>query len=120
MGVATEMADSTMAEALTAEEVAELVRVIENQKAEIARLRSEQSLFDVLREIAIDPACPHHVRLKAAEAGVIYERPKLSATVAMFGGIEGIGARLDRLNRRDTAAVLERRGMRVIEGDDAG
>ena len=48
--------------------------------AEIARLRSEQTLLGVLREIATDPAVPPHIRLKAAEAGVAYETPKLSAS----------------------------------------
>jgi hypothetical protein len=33
-------------------------------------------------EIACDPNVPPHVRLKAAEAGVQYERPKLSANVS--------------------------------------
>jgi hypothetical protein len=92
-----------MANALTPEEVAALLQLIEDQKAEIARLRSEQSLYDVLREIAIDPAVPPHVRLKAAEAGVQFERPKLSATVAMFGGI---GDRLDA-RKRERLRVIE-------------
>ena len=33
-------------------------------------------------EIACDSSVPPHVRLKAAEAGVQYERPKLSANVS--------------------------------------
>lgn len=110
-----------MAEPLTPEEAAALLRIIEDQKAEIARLRSEQSLYDVLREIAIDPAVPPHVRLKAAEAGVSYERPKLSASVSVFGGVHGIGAALDRANKKFQSDAVERfaaRGMRVIEGDE--
>jgi hypothetical protein len=114
-----------MAEALTADEVAELVHVIEMQKAEIeeqraeiARLRSQQSLYDVLREVALDPAVPAHLRVKAAEVGVMYERPRLSASVSMVGGL-GIGDRLDRLNGRgDALDRLNKRGMRVIDGDE--
>src|SRR5438067_4531134 len=100
-----------MAEPLTAEEVAVLVKMIEDQKAEIARLRSGQTLYEVLREIAIDPAVPPHVRLKAAEAGVAYERPRLSASVSVFGEMSGIGARLDRFNQQ------RKERLRVVEGE---
>jgi hypothetical protein len=116
MGAAPQYRTVFMAEPLTPEEVGHLVRVIEDQKAEIVRLRSEQSLYDVLREIAIDPEVPPHVRLKAAEAGVAYERPKLSASVSMVGGL-GIGARLEAFNQANRARDRAReRGMRVIEG----
>jgi hypothetical protein len=101
-----------MSEPLTAEEVAVLVKMIEDQKAEIARLRSGQTLYEVLREIAIDPAVPAHVRLKAAEAGVAYERPRLSASVSMVGEM-GIGAKLDFFNRQRQA---RERGLTVVEG----
>ena len=96
-----------MAEPLTPAEVQVLVDVIKEQRAEIARLRSNQPLLGVLREIAIDPSVPPHIRLKAAEVGVGYETPKLSATVNHNTNLN-IGDRLDR-----------HRGLRVIEGDPA-
>src|SRR6266446_1774419 len=88
-----------MAEPLTPEEVAVLVDMIKSQRAEIARLRSNQTLLGVLREIAIDPAVPPHIRLKAAEAGVAYETHKLSASINQSFAV-GIGDRLDRVTSR--------------------
>jgi cytochrome c556 len=75
-------------------------------RKEIAQLRAPiRPSLEVLQRMAngIDPF--DIGRFKCAMAALPHEAPKLSATVAMFGGIEGIGSRLDRLNRRDTAAV---------------
>jgi len=99
-----------MPEPLTPEEVGVLLRIIEDQKEEIARLRSQQSLLGVLRELAMDPAVPPHLRLKAAEAGVSYETPKLSATMLGVGNARNWGEQLD-------AAKARRDRFRVIEGD---
>ena len=100
-----------MAEPLTPQEVAALLQHIEDLKAENARLRSQQPLLGVLRELAIDPAVPPHIRLKAAEAGVQYEQPKLSATLTHFSG-SGIGARFDA----KAARKRELDHLKVIEG----
>jgi hypothetical protein len=102
--------EKAVPEPLTPEEVAVLVNVIEDQRKEIARLRSEQTLLGVLREIATDPAVPPHIRLKAAEAGVAYETPKLSASFTH--NTVGIADRLDAFNSRRKA---EARGLRVID-----
>ena len=97
-------------EPLTPEEVQILVNHIEELRAENARLRSQQSLLGVLRELAMDPAVPPHLRLKAAEAGVSYETPKLSATMLGVGNARNWGEQLD-------AAKARRERFRVIEGD---
>jgi hypothetical protein len=104
-----------MLEPLTPDEVAVLLKLIEDQKAEIARLRSNQSLLDVLREIAIDPAVPPHLRLKAAEAGVQYEVPRLSASISQSFGFRGIGERMHEARKRREAEHL-----RLVEPAEAG
>ena len=108
-----------MSEPLTPAEVAVLVDTIREQRAEIARLRTNQPLLEVLREIALDPSVPHNVRLKAAEVGVGYETPKLSATVAMTGSMENFGDRLDRANARVRQQRIEASGLHVVEGEGA-
>jgi hypothetical protein len=110
---------------LTNEEIGRLVDMIESQRAEIARLRSNQSLLDVLREIARDPAVPPHLRLKAAEVGVSHETPKLTETRSMslvaYDSQDGLAARLERARQRmkrveaDPTACMNR----VIEPEPA-
>jgi hypothetical protein len=98
---------------------------IREQAAEIERLRSQlsiarsqQPLLSVLRELAIDPTVPPHVRLKAAEAGVQYETPKLSATWGIVTPGGGIGDRMDAAQRVEAAkrrlAALD---LKVIDGE---
>ena len=90
------------------------IKTLEGQVTELAsdnaRLRSQQSLLGVLRELAMDPAVPPHLRLKAAEAGVSYETPRLSATMLGVGNARNWGDQLD-------AAKARRDRFRVIEGD---
>ena len=115
-----------MAEPLTPAEVAVLVDTIREQRAEIARLRSTQPLLGVLREIALDPSAPPHVRLKAAEVGVGYETPKLSATISHNTNVD-IGGRLlrqtalrvEEREERERRQQMEALSLRVIEGDPA-
>jgi hypothetical protein len=106
--------EADMPEPLTPQEVAVLVDLIQDQKAEIARLRSEQSLLGVLREIAIDPAMPPHIRLKAAEAGVAYETPKLSASINSHSWTHGIAGRLDAAIERKSRPSMSDR-LRLVE-----
>jgi len=106
-----------MAEPLPPAEVRVLLDTIRDQKAEIERLRSNQSLLGVLREIALDPSVPPHLRLKAAEVGVSHETPKLSATVGITGHLGGIGEQLDAAARRRR---LVDSGLRVVDPSEAG
>jgi hypothetical protein len=104
---------------LTVDEVAALVRMIEDLRAENARLRSTQSLLGVLREISVDPNVPVHLRLKAAEVGVSHETPKLTQSVqALFtSSDDSIAARLKRgLERAERARQAEALGWKTIEG----
>ena len=120
-----------MSEPLTPAEVQVLVDTIREQRAEIARLRSNQPLLGVLREIALDPSVPPHVRLKAAEVGVGYETPKLTANVSHNTNMN-FGTTLIRRNqenkenpelaqqrRLDALLRIEARGLRVVEGEGA-
>jgi hypothetical protein len=100
--------DDPKPEPLTPEEVGVLVKMIKDQREEIARLRSKQSLLAVLREIALDPSVPPHVRLKAAEVGVGYETPKLTANISAGLQLSGIGNRLDALTK------AQERGLRLV------
>jgi hypothetical protein len=105
-----------MPEPLTPEEVGILVQHIRDLRAENERLRSDQPLLSVLRELALDPTVPAHVRLRAAEAGVQYETPKLSASVSQIGiSRMNIGERMDEAHRRLREA--EQRGLRIVEND---
>jgi hypothetical protein len=101
---------------LTTAEIGRLVDIIEEQRAEIARLRSGQTLLDVLREIARDPAVPPHIRLKAAEVGVGHETPRLTAAVTVNEHHLGYASRLEQA-RIDAAMNKRRRelGLTVIE-----
>jgi hypothetical protein len=59
-------------------------------------------------------------RFKCAMAALPHETPKLSQNVSVVGSM-GLGARLDRLNGKSGDALdrLNKRGMRVIEGEPA-
>jgi hypothetical protein len=71
----------------------------------IERERSMRPSIEVLQRMAngLDPYDPG--RFKAAVAALPHETPKLSATVAMFGGL-GIGDRLDA-RKRERLRVIE-------------
>lgn len=99
---------------------------IKKLEAEIARLEDEverlrtpcRSSLEVLQRMAngIEPFDAG--RYKAAVAALPHEVPKLTASVSMVGGL-GIGRELDRLNGRrgDSLDRLNKRGMRVIDGE---
>jgi len=91
---------------------------------ELTKVRKGQprSAFDVLLLLANDPNQPPNVRLRAAEAIVQFERPKLSATVNTNRNVS-IGARLDLAAHRhleaERAAIAPDRPIwsdTVIEG----
>jgi hypothetical protein len=98
------------------------LRECKRLREELAQLRAPiRPSLEVLQRMAngIDPF--DIGRFKCAMAALPHEAPKLTASVSVFGGIEGIGSRLDRLNRRDGGEALERlnqRGMRVIDGNE--
>lgn len=99
---------------LTLEEQAALARRLVESKQEIARLRSEQSLLGVLRELACDPACPPHIRLKAAEAGVQFETPKLIQSDTRNFHHYSHENNMRIINETHQRA-LEERGMKVVK-----
>lgn len=84
-----------------------------HDELEKVRAGAPHSAFDVLLLLANDPTQPANVRLRAAEAIVQLERPKLSATVNTNANLS-IAARLDAMGRgrltlvpRDDGAVIE-------------
>jgi len=57
--------------------------------------------YEVLLQQANDPRVQPHLRQRAAEAAVPYERPKLSATVQRISvDHDGIAGQLERARRR--------------------
>jgi hypothetical protein len=69
-------------------------------RSELEKVRDGQprSAFEVLLMLANDPTQPPATRLRAAEACIAFERPKLSATTALNKNVNlDIGGRLDRL-----------------------
>lgn len=64
-----------------------------------------RSAYEVLLLLANDPTEPANVRLRAAEAIVQFERPKLSATMSnnINHNVAEIGTRLDSARRRIAA-----------------
>jgi len=107
------------AEPLTPDEVAELLRIIEEQRTEIARLRSNapvRSSLEVFQRMAngLDPF--DIGRFKCAMAALPHETPKLSASVSMTGNL-GIAERLDQFNRDRARQKADERGLRVIEAE---
>ena len=96
----------------TMREVWEVKKHVKALEAEIARLRAESTAHDVLMELARDPACPHHLRLKAAAEAAQYETPKLSANMSHSTHVAlGIGDALDRAKR----LRLRARGLHVVD-----
>src|SRR5215469_11001165 len=69
---------------------------------EIEKLRAgrPQSAFEVLTMLANDPGQPAQLRLRAAEACVQFERPKLVATFNQNQNVSGIGERMDAARKR--------------------
>jgi hypothetical protein len=93
---------------LSRDEIAKLVEICQRLKAENAVLRSQATCYDTLREIACDPAVPPHIRLKAAEAGVGYERPKLSANMTdMRVTSTGIARKMELIQKKEDGALLK-------------
>jgi hypothetical protein len=69
---------------------------------ELEKLRAgqPQSAYEVLLMFANDPAQDVKLRMRAAEACVQYERPKLSATIQQIHTDSGIAARMEAANKR--------------------
>jgi hypothetical protein len=101
-------AKSLEASGATFEDLALALRRIKELEAELARLRTPcRSSLEVLQRMA-NGIEPFEVgRYKSAVAALPHETPRLSASVAVFGGL-GIGDRLD---------ARKRERLRVIEGD---
>jgi hypothetical protein len=70
--------------------------------AELEKLREGQpnSAYEVLRMFANDPAQPAPLRLRAAEACVQYERPKLTASYNQNRTVSDIGSRMEAAKQR--------------------
>jgi hypothetical protein len=119
------MSEPKLDRELTFDEQCLLARQIKRLKEENARLRSNQSLLDVLREIARDPAVPPHLRLRAAEAGVSHETPRLTQTqnlsLVTWDSQDGLAARLERARARMKLAEADPSACmnRVIEPERA-
>ena len=71
-----------------------------------------QDAMAILLAIANDPAQPASVRLRAAEACVGYERPKLSSSVQRNENVYSIGDELDAARKR-----LQRGNGPIIDHD---
>jgi hypothetical protein len=92
-------AKSLEASGATFEDLALALRRIKELEAELARLRTPcRTSLEVLQRMAngIEPFDAG--RYKSAVAALPHETPKLSATIATFGGL-GIGDRLDARKR---------------------
>ena len=82
-------------------EIAQLKERVITYHEELAKVREGEprSAYEVLQMIANDPEQPVNTRLRAAEAIVGFERPKLSASVNK--NLSGsIGDRLDYFNQQ--------------------
>jgi len=69
---------------------------------ELTTVRDGQprSAYEVLLLLANDPTQPASTRLRAAEACIGFERPKLSATMSHNTNVTDIGGKLDEARRR--------------------
>jgi hypothetical protein len=87
---------------------------------ELTKMREGEprSAYEVLQMIANDPTQPVGTRLRAAEAIVGFERPKLSASVNK-NITGGIGAQLDRLNQERVALAPHRPIWPAKAGNEA-
>lgn len=69
----------------------------------VVRNGQPRSAYEVLLLLANDPTQSAATRLRAAEACIAFERPKLSATMSHNTNITDIGSRMDEARRRIAA-----------------
>jgi len=83
-------------------EVNKLKESICEYHEEVSKLREGQprSAYEILLLLANDPTQPVNVRLRAAEACVQYERPKLTANFNANQNVNDIGTRLEAARAR--------------------
>lgn len=86
-------------------EVRELRDRVQALHDELTKTRDGQprSAYEVLLLLANDPTQNAATRLRAAEAIIAFERPKLSATVTHNTNVSNIGDRLDSARRQIAA-----------------